>query len=116
MSSPVKKDKPTGTVPTGDQVASQLTMFEAKLSPDQEKLVQKVSQIVQDKTGVQLGANRKAMVNSRIFRRMAKLGMTQPEQYLAHLEKNPEHEVNALISLLTTHHTHFFREFQHLSI
>jgi chemotaxis protein methyltransferase CheR len=93
--------------------ATDLQTLDSQLTLDQEKLVKRVSDIVQQKTGVQLGVNRKAMVNSRIYRRMAKLGVKSPAEYLEYLEKNEVLEIDALVSLLTTHHTHFFREFQH---
>lgn len=75
-------------------------------------LVNRVSELVQSITGVQLGSRQRSMVESRVSRRMLELGMKTQEQYLAHLNENREAESKVLVSLLTTHHTFFFREFE----
>lgn len=77
------------------------------------ELIQEVSRLVSQLTGVQLGANQTSMVQFRLAKRMLELGMVEPSEYLAHLRANVNVEARALISLLTTHHTFFFREFNH---
>lgn len=74
-------------------------------------LVERVSTLVMRDTGVQLGANQQAMVFFRMKKRMIDLGMEDPKDYLEHLEENLESECPILVSLMTTHHTYFFREF-----
>ncbi|HAR43139.1 MAG TPA: hypothetical protein DCS07_11015 [Bdellovibrionales bacterium] len=76
-------------------------------------LIEEVSKLVSDITGVQLGRKQAAMVESRLSRRMLQLGFTEPKAYLKYIYDNQNSEVTALVSLLTTHHTTFFREFSH---
>jgi len=44
---------------------------------------------------------------------MMKLGISSFSEYLDYFKKNDASETEALISLMTTHHTFFFREFNH---
>jgi chemotaxis protein methyltransferase CheR len=76
-------------------------------------LITHVSEIVQKIAGIQLGEKQKAMVQARIGKRMLDLGLKTPEEYMEHLHSHKESEGAALVSLLTTHHTFFFREFSH---
>lgn len=76
-------------------------------------LVDEASKIVTSIAGIQLGQNRFSMISARIQRRMSKLGITSNAEYLSFIQQNLASESQALIGLLTTHHTHFFREFQH---
>jgi chemotaxis methyl-accepting protein methylase/CheY-like chemotaxis protein len=52
------------------------------------------------------------MMDSRIRRRISELGLASLEQYFAHYTDNRNVEGEKLLSLLTTHHTFFFREFE----
>jgi chemotaxis protein methyltransferase CheR len=78
----------------------------------QRKIVEEASALVSKVTGIQLGSKQFAMVQARLSKRMLELKMT-PEQYLNHFRLNSDQETPALVSLLTTHHTFFFREFAH---
>jgi chemotaxis protein methyltransferase CheR len=78
-----------------------------------QKLVQEVSEIVNKITGVRLALPQAQMVENRTKRRMIQLGITTPDDYLDYLHKHLETETKSLVSLLTTHHTYFFREFAH---
>lgn len=73
--------------------------------------VEEVSQIVAEMAGIQLGFKQATMVDNRLKTRLLKLGLPDYEAYLQHLRANPQSESQALLSLLTTHHTFFFREF-----
>lgn len=75
--------------------------------------IEEVSRLVSQKTGIILGERQQNMVRSRLLRRMTELRITAYEEYLSYLDKNVEIETVSLISLLTTHHTYFFREFVH---
>jgi chemotaxis protein methyltransferase CheR len=75
--------------------------------------VTEVSKIVSAMAGIQLGPKQSVMVESRLKSRMSRLGCETFKEYLAHLQSKPEIESQALLSLLTTHHTYFFREFPH---
>ncbi len=78
-----------------------------------DSVVVKVSQIVSEMAGIQLGARQSSMVESRLRSRMIKLGISGFSIYLEYLDKHREEESQALLSLMTTHHTYFFREFAH---
>lgn len=54
-----------------------------------------------------------AMIESRLMRRTLQLKLKSLEEYHRYLEKNEDEEKEQLISLLTTHHTYFFRESSH---
>ncbi len=77
-----------------------------------KKVVAKACAVVEEATGVQFGAKQLKMVESRLKRHLNELGVDF-SNYLAYYESNPDQEKEALISLLTTHHTYFFREFVH---
>jgi len=78
-----------------------------------KKVVAEVSFIVSEMAGIQLGERQESMVENRLRTRMLKLNMPTFEEYLNFLKHNQETESQALLSLLTTHHTYFFREFSH---
>ncbi len=85
----------------------------AKSTSDAEHIVTEVSKIVHAKAGIQLGDKQKTMVQSRVAKRMIELNIADTDSYLSYLSQNLEKETEALVSLLTTHHTYFFREFEH---
>ncbi|SMF36161.1 chemotaxis protein CheB [Pseudobacteriovorax antillogorgiicola] len=74
-----------------------------------EAIAQKISKI----TGVQLGEKQYSLVLSRLSKHLRNMGGLTPAQYWEYLQGNEEDEVPVLISLLTTHHTFFFREQVH---
>jgi chemotaxis response regulator CheB/chemotaxis methyl-accepting protein methylase len=78
-----------------------------------DSVVKEVSSIVSDMAGIQLGARQSSMVENRLRSRMLKLGLNEFSDYLGFLKNNLESESQALLSLMTTHHTYFFREFSH---
>ena len=80
---------------------------------DLETLIKSVSKIVTDLSGIVLGPKQHHMVEGRLKSRMLKLGINSPQDYYSFLMNNKDSESQALLSLLTTHHTYFFREFAH---
>ncbi len=78
-----------------------------------DRLIKRVSDIVTKISGNILEDKQALMVQTRVKKRMMELGLTSPEQYLEYLEANLAKESGSLVSLLTTHHTFFFREFTH---
>ncbi|PIK16601.1 CheR family methyltransferase [Halobacteriovorax sp. JY17] len=76
-------------------------------------LVEKVSTIVARISGNVLGEKQALMVQTRIKKRMSELGLSTAEEYIRHIDLHKEKEAGVLVSLLTTHHTFFFREFTH---
>lgn len=53
------------------------------------------------------------MIESRLTRRFLQLKFSSIEEYYQYLQQNEDEEKEHLISLLTTHHTYFFRESAH---
>ena len=80
---------------------------------DFDKLVTEVSQKMELVTGNKFGPKQVPMVQSRLKRRMQQLKIIDPSDYSSYLKDNLTSEIGELTSLLTTHHTFFFREFQH---
>lgn len=74
-------------------------------------VLHEVAKIASNLTGIQLGPKQMPMVESRLKSRMLKLGISTFTSYLQHLKNDLDNESQALLSLLTTHHTYFFREF-----
>jgi chemotaxis protein methyltransferase CheR len=79
----------------------------------ERELIAHISTVISEITGVQLGEKQYSLVQGRLARRMRDLKITAPLDYARHLEQNEGVEIGVLTSLLTTHHTYFFREFQH---
>ncbi len=77
------------------------------------RLIAGVSVRVSALTGVQLGERQKPMVENKIRLRAAELGIRSLEEYEVYLAENEDSELVRLVSLLTTHHTYFFRENSH---
>ena len=63
-------------------------------------------------TGVQLGEKQRAMVETRLNKRAQDLGYRSLSEYQSYYEENEASEIQKIISLLTTHYTFFFREFE----
>lgn len=78
-----------------------------------DELVAYVSSVIEKETGNILGPSQKAMVSNRLQRRITDLKLGDVSHYMDYLNKNYKSEIEALTSLLTTHHTFFFREFSH---
>ena len=75
--------------------------------------VGRISKLMEAVTGVQLGLKQEPMVRARLFKRALTLGFQDLIEYEKHFDSNVEEEKKNLVSLITTHHTFFFREFQH---
>ena len=89
----------------------QRKMDEGKMTS--KEFVEHVSQLVMKITGVQLAERQKTMVESRLKNRALELQLADLEAYSEYFTKNPDSETKALIALLTTHHSFFFREMLH---
>ncbi|MBN22099.1 MAG: hypothetical protein CL678_12535 [Bdellovibrionaceae bacterium] len=88
----------------------------AKTSNDDwtiQDLALHISEVIGKESGNVLGENQQSMVLSRLKKRMIDLGNLTPSEYYQHLQNHYKDETSHLVSLLTTHHTFFFREFLH---
>ncbi len=79
----------------------------------EELIIHGILKLTHAETGMVLTEENKNMLESRIKKRMINLGIDTLYQYDLYLKKNLEAEKPSLISLLTTHHSYFFREYFH---
>jgi len=75
-------------------------------------MISTISKEIEKITGVQLGSRQASMVQSRLSRRAIDLGLGGLDAYEEYYAEHTAQENKLLISLLTTHHTYFFREFR----
>jgi chemotaxis protein methyltransferase CheR len=75
-------------------------------------LIRLVSDVIKEVSGIHLGDKQATMIQSRLTRRMLDLNLVEPKSYEAFIHANRHTESIILVSLLTTHHTYFFREFE----
>lgn len=80
------------------------------------QLIMNIASEVSDHSGVQLGEKQKDMIINRLRRRMYSLGLASEEEYVQHYIDNRSDEFKHLLSLFTTHHTFFFREFKQFEV
>ncbi len=85
----------------------------AKRVFDTSDVIMQICNVVTSITGVQLGDRQKVMVQSRLKKRIFELNFRNEGEYFQYLLDNREAETQVLVSLLTTHHTYFFREPSH---
>ena len=85
-----------------------------KLEVTDDFVIESVSKKISSITGVQLGEKQKTMVSTRLSRRLREVGADSLAGYWSYLQESEAQEIPHLISLLTTHHTFFFREFVQL--
>jgi chemotaxis protein methyltransferase CheR len=73
--------------------------------------------LVHERSRIQLGPDRQALLAGRLGQRLRMLGLAGYEDYCRLLESpQGEEEVGSLIDLVSTNHTHFFREPEHFTI
>lgn len=74
----------------------------------------RVRELVQQQCGIQLGPDKHTMVEVRLRRRVRALGQASYASYCAYLfDVRPKTELIALIDVITTNKTDFFRESNH---
>ncbi len=83
----------------------------SKSPADEERVIKDICALVNRITGIQLGVKQEGMVRSRLVKRLLDLNLTSMTDYAQYLRAHQEAETGYLVSLLTTHHTFFFREF-----
>ena len=87
---------------------------EERISDEDRAVVERISTEACRLTGNQLsGDSKQHMVVARLRKRMQEVGARSLAEYERYFLDNRASESDALISLLTTHHTYFFREFSH---
>jgi len=79
----------------------------------QDKEFYFIKEIVHKESGIRLTEMKKALVQSRVLKRLRELKMGDYRDYCRYLEENYAHEVVNLINCITTNKTDFFREPKH---
>lgn len=76
-----------------------------------------LARLVHERSRIRLGPDRQSMVAGRLGQRLRLLGLSGFEEYCRLLESpDGEEEIGRLIDLISTNHTHFFRESAHYEI
>lgn len=70
--------------------------------------------LIEDTTGINIGSEKKALVTSRLNKRLRILALDSYSDYVRHLEQN-EGELSHFVNALTTNKTDFFRENAHFT-
>jgi len=78
--------------------------------------VLRVARIVTDETGNRVEEKNLSTIETRLRSRMLRLGIADLDAYDKFLSANESAERKVLRGLMTTHHTFFFREFQHFDV
>jgi chemotaxis protein methyltransferase CheR len=76
-----------------------------------------LANLVYDRSRIRLGPDRQSLVTGRLRQRLLALGLDTYDDYCT-LLRSPQgaDEVDALIDLISTNHTHFFREPSHFDL
>jgi len=88
-------------------------MSAAALKTQSMSALIEIASLVTEWTGNRFLDKHYVMIESRLMRRIIQLGLTDTNEYYKYLLENMDEEKDSLISLLTTHHTYFFRESSH---
>ena len=85
---------------------------EIKLS---KECYQFLAKVVYDHSRIQLGPDKQPLVSGRLNKRLRELNLPSYEAY-CELLRGPagQAEMSPLVDLISTNHTHFFREVQHM--
>lgn len=76
-----------------------------------------LSTLVYERSRIRLGPDRQSLVASRLRQRLVSLGLADYEDYCRLLAApGSDDEVDSLIDLISTNHTHFFREPAHFDL
>lgn len=76
-----------------------------------------LAELVYARSRIRLGADKQALVSGRLGQRLRTLGLSDYGQYCGLLQSaEGEDEIAELIDLISTNHTHFFREPDHFEI
>jgi chemotaxis protein methyltransferase CheR len=82
-------------------------MLPKQENSSQASWLRQIAELVNHLTGIQLGEQQTAMLESRLQKRIRTLKLASPQAYLEYVRDNLQSEGAHLVSLLTTHHTFF---------
>jgi len=81
------------------------------------KTFQEFADLIYDKAGIQLGPHKKALVTSRLAKRMRKLGIQDFRSYYEYINQDQtQNELVELLDAISTNVTQFYREPRHFEI
>ncbi len=84
--------------------------------PFPERDFQRASRLIREHAGINLGANKRDMVYSRLVRRVRNRGIASFAAYLDEVERGGVQDVQDFVNALTTNLTSFFREPHHFEM
>ena len=84
-------------------------MSELNLAPLTDSEFNELVRIIYDKTRIQMSEHKRALVTSRISKRIRALNMSSFKEYIDYLKGAPDEEVTNFINAVTTNKTDFFR-------
>ena len=82
-----------------------------------EQAYEFLAALVYERSRIRLGFDKQSLVSGRLGQRLRALGLDSYEDY-CRLLRSPqgEDEISELIDLISTNHTHFFREAAHFDV
>ena len=86
---------------------------EFSLTPISDFEFKKLAELAASIAGLTFPEGKKALVQSRVSKRLRALGLKSFDEYIRFAQRNPEQENDHLISVLTTNVTSFYREVHH---
>jgi chemotaxis protein methyltransferase CheR len=81
--------------------------------PMSAQTYQELCRLIHQHSRIHLAPNKLALLSSRLGKRLRELGLNSWDDYLSWLQQHREPEIDTLIDLISTNHTHFFREAVH---
>ncbi|MFO1511413.1 MAG: protein-glutamate O-methyltransferase CheR [Verrucomicrobiota bacterium] len=90
-------------------------MFDSLHQSISGEAYQLIAEKVYEHSRIRLGPDKQALVAGRLGKRLRQLGLDSFEAYCEFLEgQRGAQEIGPLVDLISTNHTHFFREIQHV--
>jgi len=87
------------------------------LSSLDDKTFKQFVELIYDRAGISLGPHKRALVSSRLGKRMRKLGITHYSDYYDYIRDDPgNNELVELLDAISTNVTHFYREPRHFEV
>jgi chemotaxis protein methyltransferase CheR len=77
---------------------------------------QRLCRLIHDHSHIHLGASKQSLLTSRLSKRRRELCLASWEDYAEFVANPLNDEIETLIDLVSTNHTHFFREAVHFEI
>ncbi len=92
---------------------SDLRSLLEKIALRERDPVKDITALIEEISGIRLGDQKKRLVEGRLHQRARELSLHELNDYLAYFRTHRHEELKELLSLVSTHTTHFFREPDH---